>query len=525
MTSPEFDVLIVGGGLMGAGLARAVRDADPDARIAIVEAGPAIGGTRGQHLHEIDDPELWRRYNRGLRAGTQAHYVGAAAASDPGSTAAHAEPGVYRLGSFGEDADELPGAAIAWNSGGMGAHWTAATPTPYGAEVFAFGGRDEWDADLARARELLQVHPDPYGQDPAAEPVIARLRELFDPVSAPGRGVQAMPMAVQPVGDAGPHGPLRRTSPRVIFPPIADGSDPAFTMLSDSLCLGLVMDGSTATGARVRHLPTGGEREVTAARVAVCADAMRTPQLLFASGIRPPALGRRLNEHVFVSGRVLVDAAEVPLDLAALRPTLAGEWHVASHWLPHSGARQPFQGQIMSALVLDEDLRTPLGYFVQLSWYVPTETREENRVEFSETETDVAGLPRMRVRFSYSDADRRMIAEARAAQRRAGEALGDFVPGRDSEVLAPGSSLHYTGTVRMGLDPETSVCDPDGRVWGTDNVYVAGNGVIPTPMTANTTLTGMVTVVRAARAVASAAEASDGLPARGRAAGPGGTSP
>jgi choline dehydrogenase-like flavoprotein len=50
-------------------------------------------------------------------------------------------------------------------------------------------------------------------------------------------------------------------------------------------------------------------------------------------------------------------------------------------------------------------------------------------------------------------------------------------------------------------DDGTSVCDPDGRVWHTDNLFVAGNGVIPTPMTANTTLTGMLTAVRAARAI------------------------
>ena len=504
MSDPEFDLLIVGGGIMGAGIARAVRDADAAARIAIVDAGPAIGAVRGQHLHEIGDTEVWRRYNRSLEAGTQAHYVGAAAAADPGSSVVGAEPGIYRLGSFGHDASQLPGAAIAWNAGGMGAHWTAATPTPYGPEVFAFGGEDEWEADLSRARELLQVHPDPYGQDPAAETIVSRLREVFDPLSDPGRGVQTMPMAVQPVGDAGPHGPLRRTSPNVIFPPIADAADPAFTPIAGALCLGLVMDGTRVTGARVRDLATGDQRVVTAAQVVVCADAIRTPQLLFASGIRPPALGRNLNEHVFVSGRVLVDPERTDLDLGALRPTLPGEWHVASHWLPHSGERQPFQGQIMSALVLDEDLRTPLGYFVQLSWYVPTQTREENRLEFSDTETDIAGLPRMRVHFSYSDADRDMIARGQAMQRRAGEALGEFDPRRDSTVLEPGASLHYTGTVRMGEDPATSVCDPGGRVWGADNLYVAGNGVIPTPMTANTTLAGMVTAVRAARSILAA---------------------
>lgn len=143
-----------------------------------------------------------------------------------------------------------------------------------------------------------------------------------------------------------------------------------------------------------------------------------------------------------------------------------------------------------------------VDYQVQLSWYVPTEVQEANRVEFDETATDAAGLPRMRLRYRLSDADRRSIEAAKRSQEAAGRALGDFDAARDSTVLTAGASLHYTGTVRMGpVDDGTSVCDADGRVWGTPNVYVAGNGVLPTPMVANTTLAGAVTAVRAARAV------------------------
>ena len=506
MNRPEADLLIIGGGLMGAGLARAVRDEHPTARIVMVDTGPAIGTVAGQHLHDTEDEELWLRYNRRVEAGTQALYVGAETTPDIGPTVVGAPGGMYHLGAFGQDAAQLPAGAIGWNAGGMGIHWTAATPIPYGAEVFGFVDPDEWAADLAVARRLLRVHPDPYGQDEAAAAVVSRLRAVFDGVSAPGRHVQPMPMAIQPGpgtgATGGRRGELRRTGPNVVFPPIGDGSDPAFTLVSDTLCREILMTGARATGARVLDLRTGVEREITATTVAVCADALRTPQLLWASGIRPPALGRRLNEHVFATGRVLVDPGRVPIDLARVRRPLSGEWCVASHWLPHSGASQPFQGQLMSSLALGPDLRTPYGYVVALSWYIPTGIRAENRVEFSATETDAAGLPRMRIHFSYSAEDRRTIAAGLDSQRRAAEALGDFDPDRDSAVLAPGSSLHYTGTVRMGpADDGTSVCDPDGRVWGTDNVFVAGNGVIPTPMTANTTLTGMVTAVRAARGI------------------------
>ncbi|MFC9612663.1 GMC oxidoreductase [Streptomyces sp. NPDC056938] len=57
------------------------------------------------------------------------------------------------------------------------------------------------------------------------------------------------------------------------------------------------------------------------------------------------------------------------------------------------------------------------------------------------------------------------------------------------------------GAVRMGADNDgTSVCDPDARVWDFTNLYLAGCGVVPTALVCNSTLTGVVTAVRAARA-------------------------
>ncbi|MGH3399607.1 MAG: GMC oxidoreductase [Streptosporangiaceae bacterium] len=499
MNRTDTDLLIIGGGLVGAGLARAVRDADPGLRLAMIDAGPVIGTGPGRHLDDAG-AEVWRRYRERAKTGSQPPYLAIGAGPSVGPTVAGAPGGMYSLAAFGEDAAEFPAAAVGWNSGGMGVHWSAATPAPYGQEVFGFIEPHEWAADLARARELLRVHPDPYGQNAASELVMARLREVFDLASDPGRQVQPMPMAVQPSDEEGR--PLRRVGPSVIFPPIGDGSEPLFDLIGMTVCPRIVVDEGRAAGAVLRDLRTGEERYLTAAAVAVCADTMRTPQLLWASGVRPAALGRHLNEHVFISGRVLVSLDRVPIDLAALPLHAPGEWDATPLWLPHSGQRQPFQGQIMTAMLREDDSRTPYGYAAGLSFYVPTEVREENRVEFSSTETDPAGLPRMSVRFSYSDCDRAAIEAGRQAQRCAGEALGDFNRERDSAVLAPGSSLHYTGTVRMGpADDGTSVCDPDGRVWGTTNLFVAGNGVIPTPMTANTTLTGMITAVRAARAI------------------------
>jgi choline dehydrogenase-like flavoprotein len=52
-------------------------------------------------------------------------------------------------------------------------------------------------------------------------------------------------------------------------------------------------------------------------------------------------------------------------------------------------------------------------------------------------------------------------------------------------------------------DDGESVCDPYGRVWGFRNLYVSGNGVIPTTTCGNSTLTSVSIAVRSARALAS----------------------
>jgi choline dehydrogenase-like flavoprotein len=297
-------------------------------------------------------------------------------------------------------------------------------------------------------------------------------------------------------------GPLPRTAPGTIFPAIAAGADPAFTLVTGTLATSLLVSDGRVAGARVRRVADGAESELRADAVVVCADALRTPQLLFASGIRPWALGRHLNEHAFITARVLLDLDRFSLDPDALPLPRPGEFSTDSLWLPQNGAAQPFHGQIMNRTYVDEDGR-PLAHSVGLSLYAPVESRPENRLVFSTTETDLAGMPRIGVEFDYSEADQALIRRALHEVRSLAGEFGPFDPATESALLPPGSSLHLTGTVRSGVaDDGTSVCDPDGRVWGYDNLYLAGNGVIPTAMAANVTLTGAVTAVRAARAVA-----------------------
>jgi choline dehydrogenase-like flavoprotein len=498
ITNDAADVLVVGSGIMGAAVARMLRDTDPDLRILMIDGGPVVGAVPGLHLHDSTDPEIWNRYNERVSVGIQGIYTGAEVTPGITGELRSVQPGMYHLSAMGGDATAMPASAVAWNVGGMGVHWTAATPWPAGDECFDLGDPVQWTADLEQARDLLGVHPGPIGPTGPGRAVLDVLEDLFGGVSAPGRHPQPMPMAVQPRAD----GPLPRTGPGRIFPALSTRDDPAFELRPGTLALAIRGDGTRATGARVREIATGREYDVTADTTVVCADAVRTPQLLFASGIRPNALGRYLNEHAFVTGRVLMDLDRFGLSLDDLPRARPGEFATDSLWLPQNGPDQPFHGQIMNRVYVDEAGR-PLAYGVGLSFYTPVESRPENRLAFSETARDVTGLPRITIEFSYAETDRALILEAVETVREIAVRLGPFDPATESAVLLPGSSLHLTGTVRMGqADDGTSVCDPDGRVWGVDGLFVAGTGVIPTPIICNATLTGVITAVRTARAVA-----------------------
>jgi choline dehydrogenase-like flavoprotein len=489
------DVLIVGCGIMGAATAALLRERLPDVRLTLVDGGLPIGAEPGGHLHDTSDPQLWNRYNQRVSSGIQGLYAGDPQFELEAMGGGEPTPGLHRLRVYGHDDDQLPGAALAWNFGGMGVHWTAATPWPDGAE--RFGDPDRWEADLDLARRLLHVTPSPLGPTRPGELVLQTLRRLFGDGVRPERQAQPMPMAVEEVD-----GWFVRTGPARIFPHLATGGDgDGVRVLAGSLVSALLHDGEHVSGARVRDVATGEETVVAASQVVVCADAVRSPQLLFASGIRPPALGRFLDEHAFVSNRVLLDLERFGLELGDLPLPREGEFVTDSLWLPQTGPDQPYQAQIMCRTYQDDDA-SALGYGIGFSVYVPLPPRAENRLTFDENTSDVAGLPRIGVEFSYSESDRELIDGVEPFMRRIAAEFGDWDPATESRVLEPGASLHYTGTVRSGpVDDGTSVCDPSGRVWDFDNLFVAGNGVVPTALAANATLTGVVTVIRAAEAV------------------------
>jgi choline dehydrogenase-like flavoprotein len=57
---------------------------------------------------------------------------------------------------------------------------------------------------------------------------------------------------------------------------------------------------------------------------------------------------------------------------------------------------------------------------------------------------------------------------------------------------------HHIGTARMGSSPSCGVVNGDGKVFGVNNLYVAGSAVFPTSGQANPTLTIVALAMRLA---------------------------
>jgi choline dehydrogenase-like flavoprotein len=125
-----------------------------------------------------------------------------------------------------------------------------------------------------------------------------------------------------------------------------------------------------------------------------------------------------------------------------------------------------------------------------------------NRVTLSDAR-DVNGQPLARVRHRCTELDRRSMVELHRALREELSANGIGELEGDLERAEPWpidqDASHHMGSTRMGLDPRTSVVDPELRVHGTANVWVAGSSVFPTSGCANPTYTIVALSIRLAR--------------------------
>src|SRR3954454_11973273 len=488
------DALVVGSGPVGSAFARAVHERAPTLRILMLEAGPQLTGRPGMHVKNIADADARARAQL-LSEGPGAEAAAAAAAADGAPEAGRARPGTAFVD---RENSAFPDGALSTNVGGMGAHWTCACPRPGDGERIPFIPDDELDSCLAEAERFLSVRRDAFPDSAEGRAILDALGASYYESLPPDRRVDRMPLACARNGD----GFSYWSGSDVVLGPLAEPGVDVFELRAGTICRRLVVEGDRVAAAEVEHLPSGRRERIEARTFFVACDALRTPQLLWASGIRPSALGRYLNDHTQMICGVKLDPALVRRD-GGVDSARRGKIDpiVGVFWVPYSAARHPFHGQVMHLDMSPIEIAPGADreHVVGLGWFVAKDLRAEDRVTFHDREPDAYGMPRIRIEYALTPRDRENVEAAIADQTRGAAALGEAVPGRGPTLLPPGSSLHYQGTTRMGeADDGTSVCDSYSRVWGFENLLVGGNGVIPTPTASNPTLTSVALAIRAA---------------------------
>lgn len=138
-------------------------------------------------------------------------------------------------------------------------------------------------------------------------------------------------------------------------------------------------------------------------------------------------------------------------------------------------------------------------------------------------DVDALGMPRARLDWRISDDDRRNIVRgmeivgARLGAAGAGRVqvtAGSLQPSGEMGLLGrfrldPGATdhtgfhlahaNHHCCTVPMSADPAHGVCDADLRVWGFEDLHLAGSGVFPTAGVTSPTVTIVALSVRLAQ--------------------------
>ncbi|MEI8341667.1 MAG: GMC family oxidoreductase, partial [Verrucomicrobiota bacterium] len=121
----------------------------------------------------------------------------------------------------------------------------------------------------------------------------------------------------------------------------------------------------------------------------------------------------------------------------------------------------------------------------------------DSRVMLDDSSVDDFGMPRLVAKIQFSEIDWRTVTTfiSHFKQHLEESGLGTFhLSAADKEFLAHpdrqnfNSNSHNIGTTRMSETPEKGVVDVNCKVFGVDNLYIAGSSIFPTSSHANPTL-------------------------------------
>jgi choline dehydrogenase-like flavoprotein len=391
----------------------------------------------------------------------------------------------------------------------------------------------EWEREsgMARLGSELAPHYDALERELRLAPANAHNannRALFDGARALGVHADAMPRnAPADCGDGcgycgfGCAYGKKRSTPRQFLPDVVRGGGAIY---ADAHVERIELAGARAKSVRVRQTVAPGDVrsfDVAADLIVVAAGTLRTPGLLARSGVRHPQLGQRLFLHpvaaLFPEYAHAIEAWCGPMQSAysdaynyrvgnygaklEAAPTHPGLAALAIPWLDRaSHARALERGRNGATFIAVTRDRDPGAIDLD------DEATIRYRVSPFDGENLLHGLAGM-IDVAFAGGATRVTtlhtrpivierAAWNAARRTALVAeLGRIGTASNRQVFF---SAHQMGTAAMGADPNASVVDPEGAVWGYDNLLVVDAATFPQASGVNPMLTVMAMAARVA---------------------------
>lgn len=478
--------MIAGLGLTGSLVARWLADAGM--RVIVAESGSPIGTKPGTHLRNLAwcrvDPAFYHDLVR-----SQLRPVSLAPARE-----IRVGDGVRIPQSAAVNPDQraelnMPAARQTRIFGGMGTLWNCIAPRLRPEfEHWPLVAQAEWDRLYGLAEEALHVSCYPAGYSRRQDFLLDALTRYL---------ARPAPIAGRLSGDR----PPVWTGPAEILAgeELAGPARSQIELLSQHVVTRLIHRAGRVTAAEVFSLDSGRMIAVAADAFVIAAGPLRTPAVLWASGFgretgADSALGRYLCDHPLCYARVIVDGLAAVGGAPDLDPFVV---------IPMSRER-PFHAVLTCDAYGDQLLegRVDERLIVSMYWYPIARPRRENLVRFSADPADSPWGPKLTFEYTLDESDQAGQRAALADMREVGERLGTFAPACPPHVLSPGSSFHLMGTTRMGeVKDGRSVTNSYGQVWGFDNLYLAGGGLISCATATNPTLTACALAIRTAERI------------------------
>ncbi|MDB5933254.1 MAG: choline dehydrogenase [Massilia sp.] len=515
------DFVVIGSGIIGSLAARKLAQAG--ASVLILEAGPRV--TRD---------ELVARFRNSTRRSDWM------SAYPPTPSAPHP---IYQPEDNGYLVQAGPypyPAEYIRQVGGTSWHWAAQAwrnvpgdfrlQTLYGVGIDWPISYDELDPFYQEAEEIMGVsgapntgspRSKPFPMQPVAEPwAMRRLRERLSPAfevvsnttarnsrSYGGRPACCGNNSCQPICpiDAQYHGGLA-----------ADSAEAAgVKLIANANVYQLAHDASGRVTAALYYDPDKVSRRVTGKTFIVAANGIESPRLLLlsTSGAFPHGLansrdmvGRHLMDHPSTSLTFDADE-EVWLGRGPQSPSSINTMRDGAFRAQHASYRLDFTnisrvdsvtrtliGKGMFGPEFDKQLRFGAAHEMSVKNVLEVLPNPQNRITLS-SEKDAMGIPKPQAHYSIDDYTRRGHARSKLDFIKIAEMMGGTNL-RHSKEGDFANNQHICGTLSMGMDPATSVCDQWGRAHDHQNLFLASTGVLPTCGTCNSTQNGLALALR-----------------------------